>query len=172
MGTNFYRIPTEEEVNARKERLIKRLNEMVMSPAAIESDFRVIVHDELPEGIPSVDCYESISPWDEFLEDMKVHLGKRSSGWKFAWNFHKGRHYFNKETLFNFIRSGRVVDEYGTLIDNEEFIKEALEWGQPDGHIYNQEYVRKHELFRTIDMSEHYSKIIDGLVVSAHDEFC
>jgi len=172
MGTNFYRIPTEEEVNARKERLIRRINDMIITPFTIECDFRVIVYDESPEGIPPVDCYESISPWDEFMEDMKVHLGKESSGWKFTWNFHKGRHYFNKETLFNFIRSGRVVDEYGTLIDNEEFIKEALEWGEPDGYIYNEEYVRTHPCQESIFGSEDYSKIIDGLVVSAHDEFC
>jgi hypothetical protein len=94
-------------------------------------------------------------------------------GWKFIWNFHKNEFYSNKEELLKFIRSGRVVDEYGELIPNEEFIKETLEWGVPYGHVYNEEYVRTHpNMFSDIDMSENYSKIIDGLVVSAHDEFC
>jgi hypothetical protein len=164
MGTNFYRIPTEDEMAQRKKILIDRINDMELSPKNIESDFHYVKTK-----------FEYIydSPWDEFLDEMKIHLGKGSSGWKFVWNFHDNKYYSSKEELLKFIRSGRVIDEYGDLVPNEEFITEALEWGQPDGHVYNKEYLEKHPtMFSHIDMSEHYSKIIDGLVVSANTEFC
>lgn len=165
MGTNFYKIPTEEEMNARKERLIKRINDMELNSYNIESDFNYISTGE--------DDWYKTNPWREFLDDMKIHLGKRSSGWKFIWNFNKNRYYTNKEELLAFIRSGRVIDEYGLLIPNEEFIKDALEWGQPDGYVYNEEYFREHSLFGVLGSDpQYYSKIIDGLIVSPHDEFC
>jgi len=50
-------------------------------------------------------------------------LGKRSSGWKFLWNWNDSKYYKTKEELFEFIRSGRVVNEYGDQMDQEEFIQ-------------------------------------------------
>jgi hypothetical protein len=161
MGTNFYRIPTEEEMNVRKELLIKRINEMPLSPDNIERNFQSIVLDNIPKNIPPPDYFDAVSPWDEFLNDVKVHLGKRSGGWKFTWNFHNDKYYSNKEELLKFIRNGRIVDEYGDEMEIEEFIEMALNWGQPDGNIFNEEYAQTHP-----------SKIIDGLVVSAHTDFC
>lgn len=157
MGTNFYRIVTEEEIEHRKARLIDRINDMVLSPHNIESGF-VYIED-------------SKSPWDEFLNDVSVHLGKRSSGWKFTWNFHNNRYYSNKEELFKFIRSGRVVDEYGDLINNEDFIKMAINWCQPHGRVFDEDYVREYEKNSPYG-PEYYNKTIDGLNVSAHTDFC
>lgn len=139
----------------------------------INNNFSYVILDDIPKDMPLVNCFNTVSPWNEFLEGMKIHLGKQSSGWKFVWNFHKNKYYHDKETLFAFIRSGRVVDEYGNLIDNEEFIKEALEWGEPDGWIYNDDYIKAHpNQFGTFNMSEYYSRMVDGLVVSPNDEFC
>lgn len=147
----------------RKKILMDRIKKLELTPNNIERDFQTIPGKS----------WDAKSPWDEFLEDIKVHLGKESSGWKFIWNFNKNKYYSDKRTLLNFIRAGRVVDEYGCLIPNEEFIKDALEWGQPDGHVYNEEYIRTHPSERNIfSTTENFSKIIDGLVVSAHDEFC
>lgn len=164
MGTNFYKIPTEDEMRARKELLIKRINEMELSADNIESEFHYIKTDLE---------YSQSSPWGEFLEDMKVHLGKRSAGWKFTWNFNGNKFYSNKEELLAFIRKGRVVDEYGAEMEVEEFIKMALEWGQSDGCSYNEDYARKNNLFGMdyVDPAQ-YDRTIDGLNVSAHKEFC
>ena len=120
--------------------------------------------------------FERWSAWDEFIDGLKIHIGKRSSGWKFLWNFQDGKFYTNKEELLKFIRSGRIVDEYGELQDTEEFIKMALEWGQPDGYKLNQEYFdeqSKDPNHRPIfsDMSNYYDKEIDGLRVSSSVEF-
>jgi hypothetical protein len=164
MGTNFYRTPMEEEMLHRKKALIDRIVDMELTSQNIESDFNYISINE--------NDWNKMSPWDEFLNGTKIHLGKRSHGWKFVWNFNKNRYYSSKEDLFEFIRSGRVVDEYGRLIPNEEFIEDALEWEQPNGLIYNENYVKSHPTEALFNMSEHYCKIIDGLVVSPHDDFC
>jgi hypothetical protein len=164
MGTNFYRIPTENEMKARKERLLKHINKMELTPDNIESEFHYISAGE---------SFSVASPWGIFIDDMKIHLGKRSSGWKFTWNFHNNKYYSNKEELFEFIRSGRVVDEYGTEIEVEEFIKMALEWGEPDGHVLNADYVMTHMAtgLHCVTPKE-YDRTIDGLNVSSHTEFC
>jgi hypothetical protein len=97
-------------------------------------------------------------------------------GWRFCWNFNKEKYYRNKEELLAFIRSGRVVDEYGAEEDIEEFIEMAFSWGEPDGHIYNQAYLdhMKNEGYHRdpgYDQSKYFDHIIDGLRVSTSTEF-
>ena len=117
MGTNYYRIPTEDEMRERKNELIKKITNIKISPRMILNKFEEKQED-----------FNSRSVWDEFISDTKIHLGKRSMGWKFVWNFHGNRYYTNKEELFDFIRRGRVINEYGELIDSDGgFPKEVLE---------------------------------------------
>jgi hypothetical protein len=63
-----------------------------------------------------------------------------------------------------------VVDEYGELQDTEEFIKMALEWGQPDGNIVTHEYISQNMSFIS-DKSGFTDKEVDGLRVSPVREF-
>jgi hypothetical protein len=152
-------------MESKKRILIKQVTDLDLSPFNIERGFRVSKEDS----------WDSETPWDLFLEDSSVHLGKRSGGWKFCWNFHKNKHYSNKEELLSFIRSGRVLDEYGQEWDVEEFIIMALEWGQPDGLVVNEEYRRAerakgHGMF-WFDNEKYDDLIIDGLRVSTSTEF-
>ncbi len=166
MGTNYYRIPTHEEMESRKETLIKFVTNLELSPENIESGFKLIS--------PRKD-WEWFSPWEMFLEDTNIHLGKRSSGWKFCWNFHKNKYYSNKESLLEFIRSGRVVDEYGEEQDVEAFIRMALEWGEPNGLVVNEEYrkdKRSKGMGSFFDDPRYDDLIIDGLRVSSSTDFC
>jgi len=164
MGTNYYRIPKVDEINTRYQKLHLRLQEMDMwNPSLIEDGYRFI---ENPE-----DEWSRLSPWDEFTEGTSVHLGKRSMGWKFCWNFHNGKYYSNKEELLDFIRKGRVVDEYGSPMEVEEFIEMALSWGQPDGMVADKEYFEKNERLSWFNSEDHYDKEIDGLRVSSSTEF-
>jgi len=166
MGTNYYRIPKHEEMVTRKEVLIGFINNLELSPENIEGGFRFIS--------PRKE-WEWFSPWEMFLEDTNIHLGKRSSGWKFCWNFHKNKYYSNKDELLDFIRNGRVVDEYGEEQNVEEFITMALEWGEPDGLIVDEKY-RKSERMKGkgsfFDDPRYDDIIIDGLRVSSATEFC
>ena len=161
MGTNYYRIPSVEEMEKRKQELINNINNLDITPFSIERKYATIQK----EGE-----WDSYSIWDLFTEDSNIHLGKRSAGWKFLWNFHKNKFYSNKEELFNFIRSGRIVDEKGDEMDVEVFITMALEWGQPDGHDAKS-YRREHPRQYHYDF-EREEENIDGLRVSPHTDFC
>jgi hypothetical protein len=164
MGTNYYRIPTEEEIESRKQRLQSRIRTMHVDVNSIERGFRYIDN--------SKDEWSSLSPWDEFIEGTSIHLGKRSGGWKFCWNFHNNQYYKDKESLLNFIRSGRVVNEYGDEMDREEFITMALEWGQPDGLVADEKYFNSTEHHRWMsNPSDYYDNEVDGLRVSSSTEF-
>ena len=167
MGTNYYRIPKSSEIVIRYQKMSEKIARLDIWNVGDISD--------LFSTIP-VNDFERTNPWDEFVDGLKIHIGKRSSGWKFLWNFQVGKFYTNKEELFKFIRSGRIVDEYGELQDTEEFIKMALEWGQPDGYVLDENYIaeqRKQPNYRPsfINMSNYYDKEIDGLRVSSSVEF-
>lgn len=164
MGTNYYRIPTVDEINKRNQKLHMRLQEMdLWKPSLVSSEYRFIDNPE--------DDWSPLNPWDEFTNGMNIHLGKRSSGWKFCWNFNGNKYYSNKEELLNFIRKGRVVNEYGEQIDVEEFIKMALDWGQPDGMVADKEYFDKNERLSWFNNESHYDKEIDGLRVASSTDF-
>jgi hypothetical protein len=158
MGTNYSRIPKSKDIAYKHVLLVEKIMKLdIWDAANVENHFRVIENG-----------FDRLSPWDEFTNELTVHLGKRSSGWKFCWNFHDGKYYSNKEELFEFIRSGRVVDEYGELIDNEEFIEMALNW---DGIIADEEYFKKNERYHSFDWRKYEDKVIDGLRVSSATEF-
>jgi len=166
MGTNYYRIPTEEEMLKRQQTLIQQVTTMDMSTENLEREMKYIS--------PKKD-WEWFSPWEMFIEGTNIHLGKRSSGWKFCWNFHKDKYYQDKETLFEFIRSGRVVNEYGEELEVNEFIVMALNWGEPDGLVVDQDY-RKEQRSKGMgtffDDPKYDDRIVDGLRVSSSDDFC
>jgi hypothetical protein len=152
-------------MESKKEKLIKHIEDLILTPFNIERGFRVIQVDE----------WSSESPWDSFIEDTNIHLGKRSSGWKFCWNFHNNKYYSDKEELLSFIRSGRVVDEYGEEQDVNEFILMSLNWGEPDGLVVNEEYRRKQRtngMGSFFDRPEYDDLIINGLRVSTSTDFC
>lgn len=158
MGTNYYRIPSVREMGEKKSKLIEDIKNIDISSSSIIYKFKIID-----------DKSEQISYWDKFVEDTSIHLGKRSSGWKFLWNFNDNKYYSNKEELFNFIRTGRIVDEYGEEMDVEEFIKMALEWGQPDG-LDGETYRRQHPRQYHYDF-EKKEQYIDGLRVAPYTDF-
>jgi len=146
-------------VMERHQKLVDRISRLDWFDAAkLERNFAEI---EDPKS-----QFTRLTPWDEFMYDIKVHLGKRSSGWKFCWNFHHGKYYSNKESLLKYIRSGRVVDEYGELQETEEFIKMALEW---DGMVVDKKYLMENKI---TDRFASLDKEVDGLRVSPHDDFC
>jgi hypothetical protein len=165
MGTNFYRIPTEDEIKVKHNQLQIDVLNMDLSISSVESGFRVVTDD----------MWNGENPWQTFISNNNIHLGKRSSGWKFCWNFHKEKYYQDKEELLSFIRSGRVVDEYGEEQNVEEFITMALEWGEPDGLVVNEIYriqQRAKGVGSFFDRPEYDDRIVDGLRVSSSDDFC
>jgi len=155
------RIPKSKDIRDKHIKLMERVSDMdIWDVSNIDGGFRTIKDPN------SEYDWDNYNPWDEFMDGMSVHLGKRSMGWKFCWNFHDGKYYTNKEELLKFIRSGRVVDEYGDLQDTEEFIEMALNWGKEEGLSVDEQYVINHGYSFT-----HIDKEIDGLRVSSSTEF-
>ena len=161
MGTNFYRIPKSSDIVIRHQKLYEKVSKLdLWDVSKIKCNF----------SEPKENGFESQSIWDDFIEDMNVHLGKRSMGWKFCWNFHKNKHYSNKEELLSFIRSGRVIDEYGDLQDTEEFIEMTLTWCK-DGWD-DKKYYEDNPENKSIWVGEKYDdKYVDGLRVSSSVDF-
>jgi hypothetical protein len=160
MGTNYYRIPSEQEMESRKTKLVELTNNIDVSPGNIGIDFKTI---------PIKNSQSSLSLWDQFTEDVKIHLGKKSIGWKFLWNFNNKKFYKDKESLLNFIRSGRVINEYNEEIGVEEFITIALEWTK-DG-LDAKTYRRKHPRQYHYDFEEP-EIYIDDLRFAPYSDFC
>lgn len=74
----------------------------------------------------------------------KIHIGKRSSGWKFLWDVNHFKYYdANKESLFNFLKSGQIIDEYGDEFTFDEFFEKEiasfLDEGE-DAKSYSEKY--------------------------------
>lgn len=162
MGTNFYRIPSVKEVEERKNKLQTKIRKIDLSPSSINNNFNI-------GGGP--DEWTNWSPWDEFTDNIQIHLGKRSMGWKFCWNFNDKKFYTNKEELFDFIRSGRIIDEYGVEINQEEFIGMALDWCK-DGWD-TQTYYEENPSSRVswFDSSKYHDIYIDDLRISTSTDF-
>lgn len=159
MGTNYYSIAKVGHLERKKEILIEEIKKLdVSNPSLCEDNFRVNETN---------DSWDRLSPWDRFIEDNSVHLGKRSSGWKFCWNFHDNKYYSNKEELLEFIRSRRVVNEYGEELTPDEFIEMALNW---DGIVADEEYMTNNHSWMS-NPSDYADKEIDGLRVSSSTEF-
>lgn len=161
MGTNYYRVLKIEEMVKRRNVLLEKIKQLPLSPSDIEMRFRTV-------GSDAEYLWECSSPWEDFIEGSSVHLGKRSWGWKFMWNFHNNKYYSDKKSLLYFIRGGRVFDEYGDEMDPDEFIRMALEWGQPDGWD-TETYYKVNP--RGYDFSRFYDRYVDGLRISSSTDF-
>lgn len=163
MGTNYYRIPTVEELEKRRERLQERISRMNLEDAG-----------RVERGFPiDNDNWDTHNPWTEFTEGMSVHLGKRSGGWQFAWNHQNWKYFTNKKELFSFIRSGRVVNEYGEELAPDDFIEMALNWCK-DGWT-NERYLKEELIAKGKKplYPEHYDEIsIEDLRFLNTTEFC
>lgn len=137
MGTNFYAriIPKEED----KQELIKMIQ---------DDDFNNIVNF-------ASKLYDKRDQYTRL--GNVIHLGKRSTGWKFLWNSNVIRYYngymdpetneyvsvvkydyvypLTKQGITDFVMRDDVIiyDEYGEQEDPKEFLEMAFSWGQPDG---------------------------------------
>lgn len=161
MGTNFYRIPKEEELEEKKKKLIDGVKNL---------DIKSLKNILLNFNYNKDDSYEYSSVWDDFLEGNLIHLGKRSSGWRFLWNFNKEKYYQTKEDLFKFIKEGRVIDEYGEELESDRFIDMALEWCK-DGLVVDSEYFKIYEISSQFSGESYYDLEIEGLRVSKSSDF-
>ena len=149
MGTNFYarRIPTQEE--------IAELHKCV---------------DEIAMGICSVaDMADKIEMGDD------IHLGKRSAGWQFNWEYHPEYYSDNLESIKKFLSRDDIVivDEYNTKFSLEEFLNEEIGYclyNDPERYINGKQYDERYEDKHIAAFCEEWTSE-DGLRFSK-GEFC
>lgn len=151
--------------------------------------------DNTLDGSNFVDIVNYVNDLYSESGDNVIHIGKRSCGWKFLWCTNVSRqngkivkmYDFTRESITEFIMRDEyvVVNEYGDLIDKEEFLIMAFEW-DIDGYDsvkYNLEYknnlyydgTKNQEIFKELGykfnyawQSDFYS---DGLRFSIFDDF-
>ena len=94
----------------------------------------------------------------EILECAKdIHIGKRSSGWKFLWDVHDFRYYKpTKEALMEWLKSGDIIDEYGEHFTFEQFMKEQLGVCYLEDGYDLERYYKENPQFNKCYMGERY----------------
>ena len=149
MGTNFYyKIP-----------IVKRKQEELKELITESPNF-----SELKDAIY------------ELEQSNSIHLGKRSYGWQFLWDFHKGKFYAsNLESIKYFLETGGgyIEDEYGERFTTEQFFEDEIKdcLYKDDKHLDALDYWLKYPNERCGSTPTENEFIIDELRFSRHEDF-
>ena len=152
MGTNFYyKIPLKKR----------------------DKDILHKIIDKFPEE----DVYDLKEKLAEIERNSVIHLGKRSYGWQFLWDYHNGEYYgASLKSIKKYLRDkgGIIQDEYGEKFTIEEFfngeIGSCLYLDETHSNAY--QYHKNHPeepLYYNINEHEFQSK--DGLRFSYDENF-
>lgn len=160
MGTNFYCKKNNTEIKKKLRDKFEELhNELLESVNFPHHDYKCIIERFL---------------WENKNMNTEIHLGKRSGGWQFLWDYHNGRYYEpTLESIKEFLSQDNVTiyDEYGEKFTMQQFFDNEigntlyLREGLTDGSSINDGrdcYV--------IDWNRHYFKN-DGLYFSKDEDF-
>lgn len=152
MGTNFYYIIPVSELKQQK------LKEMITS----EPNFC-----DLEEELDNIKYHHNI------------HLGKRSCGWQFLWDFHKGRFYGSSlQSIREFLENGggEIRDEYGRKFTVEQFFTEEINdcLYRDEEHDTLESYYHKHPEGNRYGVRPSQEEFIskDKLRFSKNEDFC
>lgn len=152
MGTNFY---------CRK---INRKHRKMFSDDLNELSQYITYNIDNTE----LDLVEKVTEFIESNSDLEkeIHLGKRSYGWQFLWDYHDGK-YFNSnlDSIKEFLSQDDIViyDEYGNFYKVEQLFNDEL-----SNCLYKD---AMHNDGMDGEYSEYYFKSEDGLRFSKFENF-
>lgn len=152
MGTNFYCKKLDKKY--RKE-FSNDLNEL--------SQYITYNIDNI-----ELDLVEKVKEFIESNSDLEeeIHLGKRSYGWQFLWDYHDGK-YFNSnlDSIKEFLSQDDIIiyDEYGNFYEVEQLFNDELA-----NCLYKD---ATHNDGMDGEYSEYYFKSEDGLRFSKFKDF-
>lgn len=152
MGTNFYCKKLDKKY--RKE-FSDDLNEL--------SQYITYNIDNI-----ELDLVEKVKEFIESNSDLEeeIHLGKRSYGWQFLWDYHNGK-YFNSnlDSIKEFLSQDGIIiyDEYGNFYEVEQLFNDEL-----SNCLYKD---AMHDDGMDGEYSEYYFKSEDGLRFSKFEDF-
>lgn len=92
--------------------------------------------------------YIEENKYDEVREILSedIHIGKRSAGWKFLWDAHYFEYFEpTKESLFDWLESGQIIDEYGEEFTFDQFINDELKGWLDKGFDIESYYINNPE---------------------------
>ena len=134
MGTNFYL--RKKASNIDKEKILSYLDSEYEK---LRKQVSINIYD-LDYSLENF-CYEiklNNAPYTE-----EIHIGKRSYGWQFLWDYHKGKYFeANLESIKKFLSNPlyEIANEYGEVFTLEQFFDEEVgkslyegSTGQEDG---------------------------------------
>lgn len=152
MGTNFY---CKKLNKKRRKEFSDSLNEL--------SQYITYNIDNT-----ELDLVEKVKEFIESNSDLEeeIHLGKRSYGWQFLWDYHNGKYFKpNLESIKNFLSQDDIViyDEYG-----EHFTVDQLFNDELNNSLYKDS---THDDGMNGGYSEYYFKSEDGLRFSKFEDF-
>ena len=156
MGTNFYcRRINKEKRDELKLKFNELYEELLKSIDDIDLDFKTILNNFI---------------WDNKDLEQEIHLGKRSAGWQFLWDYHDGIYF--KPTLASikeFLSDKDLIiyDEYGKQYSVDEFFTEIGPWLYNDEHHIDGSEPGKHNIY---DWNTHFFAS-DGLRFSKFEDF-
>lgn len=113
MGTNFY---CKKPISKKNRKLVvEQLNALIKE---VENECNNINLQDI-----FLDYKESI---DTLLPEP-IHLGKRSHGWQFLWNYHNGKYFdANLNSIKIFLEDKIIYNEYGKVFSLDAFLNEEL----------------------------------------------
>ena len=149
MGTNFFCI---EKISRRQRSKIKSLlREYIGLVDKVDT---------------ACDFHELHSKYNEMISDIipeRVHLGKRSYGWQFLWDYHDGRYFkANLESIKKFLKDKIIVDENNEVFSLDQFLNEEIA-----DYLYNTDG----KLYDCVELLPSYYFISDGLRFSKSEDF-
>ena len=78
MERNYYRLITKENYDLKVKQLAKRIKQVDLLKHGLD-DLKFIPNP--------YNKHLDMDPWEEFIDGIKVHLGKRKEGWKFCCSY-------------------------------------------------------------------------------------
>ena len=149
MGTNFFCV---EKISRRQRSKIKSL---LMEYIGL-----------VDKADTACDFHELHSKYNEMISDIipeRVHLGKRSHGWQFLWDYHDGRYFkANLESIKKFLKDKIIFDENKEVFSLDQFLNEEIA-----DYLYNTDG----KLYDCVELLPSYYFISDGLRFSKSEDF-
>lgn len=122
---------------------------------------------------PSLSTFEDLAVI--YTDKKVIHLGKRSYGWQFLWNYNDGDFYKdNLESIIKFLREegGWIENEYGEKFTIDQFFNEIQDCLYKDeNHCDATSYHLKHPEEPYHEDSSKHEYQSSGLRFSRHSEF-
>lgn len=126
-----------------------------------------------------IDCeeFESLVEFVNTLyKNHYIHIGKRSGGWQFLWDYHYGEYFQpNLKSITEFLNTGSIFDEYNNEFTTDQFFNEEIKnfLYKDEHHCDLKQYVEEHpedcKYIRSVELEEFISE--DGLRFSKHEDF-